>query len=477
VERTAGIFSVVLASTVAACGSDFEVTPGSGSSFGQFAVTARGPGIARATDPIKIKVGGLSALGVERIDGSTVRFTVQGSPEPGEQPILVTGAHGETATGTLHFDAPIDPRFRRFVAFGASLTEGVQDLSIRSHGQLHGPAAQLARAMGAYLSLALMRDDFIPALEVGDFDQTTCRFMGDDPADVIEKRGLEDVLPKLVDRNGDLHVDWVRLDPNVEVRNVAVGGLKIGEVGGGASKVVERMFEHFIWDPFVKDAALLDAPKETMLDRVIAMKPTIIISTDLFANDFLVGFGGADIPDTSLIPPVETFDTVLEEILVRIDATGAETFIGTCPDVTLLRDALDKVDALRAAGRSEAEATGWTEIIRRGIAAYNDHLRTAATRHPRLHVVEVGELLDRGLAQGFDVAGMHLDPKPFGGLLSLDGQHFSDTGYAVLAEEYVKAINESLRTKIPDIDIADVLASDPYSIARLKERGFECAGR
>jgi hypothetical protein len=470
------LLSSASACLLAACGPDFDLTPRSGSGFGNYAVTAKGHGLGRLKEPIEVHVGGVAAYDIARVDSHTLQMTLQGAPKPGVQQVLAIDVDGNTATGTFDYRGPVDPRFARLVGFGASLSQGAQDLSIKTRGQLKGPIAQLARAMGAYFTMPLMKEGILPSLLPGDFDPTTCRPTMGSLDQIIQQRGFDQALPKLVDWRGDLHVEWVRVDPEVEVRNVAIGGLKISEVLNGPGDVVGRIFEHLIWDPFVPESMLLDAPKETEIDRVVAMKPTIAVTTDLFANDFLIDFGGSGIPDLTGILPLEMFDQILETILSRIEATGAEIFVGTCPDVTLTKDALDKVAALRAAGSSDADATGWAVALRQQIATYNDHLKMAAAGHPRLHVVDLDPFFNQGLTHGFDVAGIHLDPNPFGGLLSLDGQHFSDTGYALLAEEYVKAINAQLGAHIPDIDVAAALADDPYSVAHLREMGFTCAG-
>jgi hypothetical protein len=91
-------------------------------------------------------------------------------------------------------------------------------------------------------------------------------------------------------------------------------------------------------------------------------------------------------------------------------------------------------------------------------------------------VVELGSVIDDALANGREVLGMHLEPRAFGGLLSLDGLHFSDTGYALLAAEFAEAINAALGTRIPELDLGAVMAEDPYSVERLRAAGSSCAG-
>lgn len=50
-----------------------------------------------------------------------------------------------------------------------------------------------------------------------------------------------------------------------------------------------------------------------------------------------------------------------------------------------------------------------------------------------------------------------------GGLFSLDGLHPSNTGYAVLANQFIDALNAKYGLGIPDVSIAAVYATDPYA--------------
>jgi hypothetical protein len=61
-------------------------------------------------------------------------------------------------------------------------------------------------------------------------------------------------------------------------------------------------------------------------------------------------------------------------------------------------------------------------------------------------------------------------------LLSLDTMHFSDTGYAVLANVFLEEINATLGTNVPLVELAPINASDAYSVEALQAAGISCAG-
>ena len=50
-----------------------------------------------------------------------------------------------------------------------------------------------------------------------------------------------------------------------------------------------------------------------------------------------------------------------------------------------------------------------------------------------------------------------------GGLVSLDGLHPSNTGYAIMANVFIDALNAKYSLGIPDVNLATVYATDPYA--------------
>ncbi|MBI3184373.1 MAG: hypothetical protein HYZ28_19745 [Myxococcales bacterium] len=467
-----------LALGVLGCGPSGP-SPKEGSSFGHFEVRAESAELGSLAEPLAVSVGGIFAYRVTREDSRTVRFFVQGAPEPGAQEVWASSRRGgKVSLGQLHYRPPAHPVFQRMVAFGASLTMGTQDGSISIHSQTYGPAAQLARAAGAYLSLPLVKEGFLPSLTHEDFDLATCRFKDSDVFSLLAKRASSELLPKLRDSEGAVHISYARVDPGLEVRNVAIGGFRVEHVLKGPGQLFATGLEHFVWNPMATTEELLYEPEEKMIDRVEAMRPTLIVSTDLFGNDYNnVQLGAEGVPDLSALTPMESFRASLAEVLARLEGTGAEVFLATGPDATVLPQYDEKVQKLREAGYSEAEATSWREAIRRRIGEYNAELLAQVEGRPRFHVVDLHAKVAEVLASGLEVGETRLSSRPLGGLLSLDGMHFTDTGYAALANEFVRAINQSVGSQVPEIDLAAVLAEDANSVERLREAGFSCAGQ
>jgi hypothetical protein len=295
---------------------------------------------------------------------------------------------------------------------------------------------------------------------------------------VIEQRGIDSILPKISDNVNGIVIARVRVDPDLEVRNVAVGGLKLGQVLRGANDLPLTIMEHITWDARANENQLFDEPKDTELDRVAAMQPTVLISTDVYANDFVtLDLSGTAPPDVSTLTSLDSFGTDLSAVLGRLDQTGAEVFVANGPDCSFMKPYQDKVKSLLASGLSQDQATAWLGDLRAKIEAYNTELSRQAAMHPHLHVIDFHAKVDDVIANGVPVNGHVLKPVPFGGLLSFDGEHFSDTGYAMTANLFVDAINAWLgHDAVPQLDLDTVYASDPYSIESLRAQGFSCAG-
>src|SRR5439155_346222 len=170
---------------------------------------------------------------VSRPSSTELRFTVQGAAVPGPAEVVAWDKARSLRIGEIVYAKPRDPALFRVVGFGASLTMGVQSSSIALHGQVHGPAAQFAKAAGAYLSMPLVRDEYMPGLTASDFDLATCQPKFADLEQLMTERGLTNVLPKVTDPDKGIVIARIRVDPEVEVRNVAIGGFKIHDVVHG----------------------------------------------------------------------------------------------------------------------------------------------------------------------------------------------------------------------------------------------------
>ena len=69
---------------------------------------------------------------------------------------------------------------------------------------------------------------------------------------------------------------------------------------------------------------------------------------------------------------------------------------------------------------------------------------------------------------GVEVNGKRLTNAFLDGLYSLDGIHPTTTGYAIIANEFIKTMNRQLDTNIPPISIEQVAKTDPLVFASVE---------
>jgi lysophospholipase L1-like esterase len=98
--------------------------------------------------------------------------------------------------------------------------------------------------------------------------------------------------------------------------------------------------------------------------------------------------------------------------------------------------------------------------IRAHVIAYNAAI-AAEAKATGATLVDIYSLINDLAANGVVVGGQKLTTDFMGGLFSLDGVHPTNTGYAIIANEFIKTMNRSLRAGIPPVSIEQVSKTDP----------------
>jgi hypothetical protein len=76
-------------------------------------------------------------------------------------------------------------------------------------------------------------------------------------------------------------------------------------------------------------------------------------------------------------------------------------------------------------------------------------------------LVDIWSLVNNLAANGVEVGDQKLTTSFMGGLFSLDGVHPTNTGNAIIANEFIKTMNRSLQAGIPPISVEQVAKTDP----------------
>ena len=74
----------------------------------------------------------------------------------------------------------------------------------------------------------------------------------------------------------------------------------------------------------------------------------------------------------------------------------------------------------------------------------------------------------RDLPRGYVTLGQRLSTEFLGGVFSLDGIHPTYTGHALIANEFIRALNTQFAAGIPPVSVGQVAASDPLVHRRVK---------
>jgi lysophospholipase L1-like esterase len=453
------------------------LAPEGGPVSGYYRLELAEPGVDPALVTM-VAVGSNRALALEVLDAHRLAVMVQGDPVAGTASIVY---HGETTVvggRPFTYTPPRDPRFERLVAFGASLTMGVQN-GVPTHlGGLMSPPAQLARQLHGYCPLPLLIEQFLPEMTAADIGPAPACAPPDVAAFATQSAG--EVFAVL--KHG---YQAARVDPDLVPHNVAVGNARIRTMlyGPEENDFAGNFLANLVYDPYRSGAFA------SQIELLEWLEPTLVISTDLYGNDVAAAMLAGDVIDPSLNTPTEAFEADLNALVPRLAATGAEVFLANMPRPSILpltqekkarmievavAEALEQgTDPEAAAAVAEAEADAAIAEVDAQAATFNDLLSAAASEHDNVHVIDLAAAVEAVAVTGIDAGGQKLDARKFGGLLSLDGVHFTDTGYALLANLFIDAINAELATSVPAIDLDVVIATDRGSPAALAAGGFD----
>jgi lysophospholipase L1-like esterase len=270
--------------------------------------------------------------------------------------------------------------------------------------------------------------------------------------------------------------------------------------------------EPLLSDP-VGGQCLPDNEGTSSVEQGLSLSPTFI-SVWLGSNDVLGAATSGLVIEGETITPLDSFTADYQQLMAMLTASGPGLVLANVPDVTsipftttippfvvdpatgqpvgLLAETSTGIRQLTAAdlvllSASEALAAGdgippllggsgfpltndlvldvdEIAIIDQRILDFNDVILSAAQAAGAAHV-DVFSLL-RGLnATGVDLGGIQYTTDFLsGGIFSYDGVHPTSFGYALIAQEFVDAINETFGGSIPSIDLGPFVFGIPGGI-------------
>ena len=440
-----------------ACAPSAELTTLSSAGFGHEPIA-----ITTSTPVEAVTVGGVATYDLVQ-DGDQVTATFQGATA-GDYEVVIWSEGVDVLAGTLTVDPPADPLFDRVVGVGASLTQGVQDGVPTFRGAFMSPGAQMTRQVGAHYGLPLLVDPLFPTITPDDLGPAPdC----DSPAVVKHVTDAAiDVLNALNDDEGNFRYDLGRVDPDLEIHNAAVGGFQVGNLTEPLTDDFTRGFVgHLVLDPY---GGLNDSIPFSQVDLALERDPTLVLSFDTYGNDLIGAVVLSGKVDLNQITSEEDWEDDIVRLMDQLSASDAEVFLANSPRPGLLPAAKDQVNRSDDPEAEQAKVDEADAITLR----YNARLDEIAADYPQVHIVDAWQYAEDLAADGLVSDGQELDVLRYGGLLSLDGVHFTDTGYAAFANLYFDAIETELGVAVEPIDVDAITAADPRSPRALEEAGL-----
>jgi len=357
------------------------------------------------------------------------------------------------------------------VVAGDSLSAGYQNSQLIETGQVHGYANVIATQAGVSLKLPLLPPPGYPQISI-----------------VQGYAVVTNVVPQ------------PRLNTQ-QTLDVAVPGFTVGAMVGLASTCPPNPPPLYPANPILVMAAEIlnpscSSPGPTELAEAAALRPTTAILW-VGSNDVLFSLlFGSDPTDAA------TFAYLHNIATTTMAVASGHLVVANIPDVTLTAylTSVPKLAAILglpipvvqgALGLSAGDmvtpyafaaiqAMGDTltplpdsglqgpiviradklSAIRASVIAYNAVIANeAATTGATL--VDIYSLVNDLAAHGAVVGGQKLTTDFAGGFFSLDGIHPTNTGYAIIANEFIKTMNRSLAAGIPPVSVEQVSKTDP----------------
>jgi lysophospholipase L1-like esterase len=362
----------------------------------------------------------------------------------------------------------------KVVFVGDSLTAGFQSDSLIDTAQVHGWANVVATQAGTPLALPLIAPPGIP---------NVLELVSPGPPPII------------VAAPG---TSTGRDNPFLQVTDLAIPGALLND-----ALVTKPSFPiDDLTDLIIGLPGLFGGVSLTQVGWAQALQPTTIFVW-IGNNDIL---GAAAAGDPTLATPLNTFHTEFKQLLDSLAVTHATIVVANIPDVTAIpfftsAETIAKevglplfvigpILGIHAGDLVTPEgialiprilanpSTGplpagvvltFKEVIETKLIvdAYNAIIEFEAIEHGAT-VVDIHTLSVRTAEFGVEVNGQRLTNAFLDGLYSLDGVHPTNTGYAIIANEFIKTMNRQLGTNVPPISVEQVAKADPLVFASVQ---------
>lgn len=377
----------------------------------------------------------------------------------------------------LALTVPVWGQVGKMVIVGDSLSAGFQNFSLYDSqstpgvplgGQRNGYAALIAQQAGVNLNLPLVSYPGVP------------------PAFSIDGSGKITRPPALGSRE----------NPLVQTLDLSVPGFLLADALSRSvnltnlSNAVDLMALDVLGFPGL---ATNSTPCGALgfANNVLTLSE-VACAVEQAPNTILVSIGNNDALQTltSGVPPTNavTFATEYVQLLQGLATTHARIVVANIPDVTLIpylmtSHAFQQKCGFAATGAGPNDfvvanvenpfsnsgnicnnyavrSASLVQQAKTAVFLYNIEIEALAATFGAT-VVDINGLVNQIAEHGYEVNGDRLTTAFLGGLFSLDGIHPTNTGYAIMANAFIKTMNLRLNTDIPPVSVAQIAKTDP----------------
>jgi len=357
----------------------------------------------------------------------------------------------------------------RLVVVGDSLSAGFQNGSLLDSQQVHGYANLVAQQAGANLRLPLIAPPGIP---------NVLTLVSPGPPPIIvpapgTSAGRENPFLQTFDLavpGANLH-DALFARPNFPIDDLT--DLILGLPGLLAVPPVS--LSQVEWAGALQPTTVVVwMGNNDALGAVVNADPSLLTPVAQFQRDYhalmeqLTASGAtvvvANIPGVTVVPFLTSAQEVAAEVGLPLSVIGPILGIGpgdfVTPDAFPLIVAILSNPLLGPLPNSVVLRAAQIAQIQEAVGAYNAAIAAEASAHGAA-LVDIHESLSRIQSDGLVVNGQRLTAGFLGGVFSLDGVHPTNTGYAVVGNEFIKALNRDFAAGVPPVSVALVAQSDP----------------
>jgi lysophospholipase L1-like esterase len=380
----------------------------------------------------------------------------------------------------------VAPNFSNTVFIGDSLTAGFQNGSLLDKQQPNGWANLVATQAKFAITLPLIAPPGAPAV---------LELVSVGPPPVVQQSsGTTTGRDNANQQPTDLAVPGHKLNDLINAAPTAaptsnediITDLVLGfPVGNNKSQMNEAIQLNpttlFLWigsdDALQADEAGTPSAMTPLTDFTTQYTQLIATLHTQTKATLIIG----NIPDVTAIPYLTPADQVIADVAAQTGLSDAQVApllgiqTGDLVNPTGIQQAMADLQVIKQGGAptplTDSGFLSTTEIaqVQQTVDAYNTVIAQQAAAVGAL-VVDIHSLF-QNLAAGITINNYKATNTFLGGLFSLDGEHPTNTGYALVANQFIDALNTSAKTSIPDVNVSAVASADPLFGPNIKPQG------